>query len=166
MENASKALIIAAEVLIGLMIISVGVYLFNMFGEYSRSTNKAIEDTQISQFNNQFLKYEGKDCTIHDIASIINLAKKNNQEYALEAEDGKSDNTLYIQIDLNNEGTTTAKLEKKDDEYLISLIKTNDIIYTTDPATALTTSEIKYYKCTCSTNPNTKRVNYVFFEEK
>ena len=45
MENASKALIMAAEILIGVMIISVGVYLFNMFANYSSERYKKIEDT-------------------------------------------------------------------------------------------------------------------------
>ena len=40
MENASKALIMAAEVLIGVMIISIGVYLFNVFGQYSADNTK------------------------------------------------------------------------------------------------------------------------------
>ena len=35
MENASKALIMAASVLLGVMIISFAVYLFSTFGSYS-----------------------------------------------------------------------------------------------------------------------------------
>ena len=35
MENASKALIMAAGVLLGVMIISFAVYLFSTFGSYS-----------------------------------------------------------------------------------------------------------------------------------
>ena len=38
MENASKALIMAAEILVGVMIISIGVYLFNTLGQYSADT--------------------------------------------------------------------------------------------------------------------------------
>ena len=37
MENASKALIMAASVLLGVMIISFAVYLFSTFGSYSSS---------------------------------------------------------------------------------------------------------------------------------
>ena len=57
MENASKALIMAAEILIGVMIISIGVYLFNTLGQYSAETTAEMEETQQAQFNNQFLKY-------------------------------------------------------------------------------------------------------------
>ena len=39
------------------MIISIAVYLFNTFGQYSAETTAQIEETQITQFNSQFLKY-------------------------------------------------------------------------------------------------------------
>ncbi len=98
MENASKALIMAGEILLGVMLISIAVYAFNHFGGYSKETNQKIEDVQIAEFNQQFLKFYGqteypgelgnmeKDyirCTIHDIVSLANLAKKNNTEYEL-----------------------------------------------------------------------------------
>ena len=43
MENASKALLMVASVLLGLMIISVGVALFNSFGGSSASIMNKIE---------------------------------------------------------------------------------------------------------------------------
>lgn len=162
MENASKALIMAAEVLIGVMIISIGVYLFNVFGQYSADNTKRIEDTQISEFNNQFLKFygsrtndEGKvepiKCTIHDIVSLANLAKENNKNYGLEKEDNK---TRYIRIDIKN----NRNLEKKSNEDLVNLIKENSLM--SDGKNS------KYYRCTdCRINPNTNRVSYMEFVE-
>ena len=162
MENASKALIMAGEILIGIMIVSIAVYLFNMMGEYSRNTNKAIEDTQIAQFNSQFLKYEGStECTIHDIVSLANLANKHNKEYEIDSETGeKSDNTLYVQIDIKNVKTN---IERSSTD-LVGLIKNYSL--KTDPSTGTYTSETKYYKCIkCDINPNTRRVNYIVFTE-
>lgn len=162
MENASKALIMAAEVLIGVMIISIGVYLFNVFGQYSADNTKRIEDTQISEFNNQFLKFygsrtndEGKvepiKCTIHDIVSLANLAKENNKNYGLEKEDNK---TRYIRIDIKN----NRNLEKKSNEDLVNLIKENSLM--SDEKNS------KYYRCTvCYINTNTNRVSYMQFVE-
>lgn len=40
MENASKALLIAAEVLIGMMILSLAVYLFASFSRTSKRYSK------------------------------------------------------------------------------------------------------------------------------
>ena len=94
MENASKALIIAAGVLLGIMIISVGVVLFRSFGSSGAEIMGYIERVQVAEFNNQFYKYYGKvtnynettkqyeestiKVTSHDIVSIANLAQKNN----------------------------------------------------------------------------------------
>ena len=172
MENASKALIMAAEVLIGVMIISIGVYLFNVFGQYSADNTKRIEDTQISEFNNQFLKFygsrtndEGKvepiKCTIHDIVSLANLAKENNKNYGLENESGKKANTFYIQIYIKNKDYNLNRkniinnLEKYDD--LESLIKLNSLKIEKKENGEVKT-KTKYYECTqCDINPNTKR---------
>ena len=88
MENASKALLMVAAVLIGVMILSLGVYLFTVFGDTSSTIEKRLEQAQIDEFNSQFTKFEGLEkCTIHDIASIINLAKDNNKNYVYENDD-------------------------------------------------------------------------------
>lgn len=125
MENASKALIMAASILLGVMIIAIGVYLFSSYAQYSSNTYKKIEQAQIDQFNSQFLKYYGSEeitlkkydsdisqtkmvpilCTAHDIISLANLAQKNNQYYEIENEGKGSEASNYIQI----------KLEKVDD---------------------------------------------------
>ena len=155
MENASKALIMAGEILIGIMIVSIAVYLFNMMGEYSRNTNKTIEDSQIAQFNSQFLKYYGSitdnngntepiKCTIHDIVSLANLANKNNEEYELNETDD-----LYITIKIKNEVIN--------DKDMVELIKDNSLD---------STNNVKYFKCEeCNINQNTGRVKYMKFVE-
>lgn len=175
MENASKALIMAAEILIGVMIISAGVYLFNTFGSYSADATKKIEQSQIDTFNDQFLKYYGSvtkydetkqqdvvepvKCTIHDIVNLANLAKKNNTELGLENESGYASNTRYIQIDIKG----SKNLEKTKEEDLTKLIKDNDLAKDKD---SNITAETKYYKCTeANVNENTKYVNYMKFEE-
>ena len=184
MENASKALIMAAEILLGLAIISIGVYLYNTFGSYSKSTTSQIEQAQIAQFNNQFLKYYGSrtvvnggvekqepiKCTIHDIASIVNLARKNNTEYEVTE---KKDNNVYVQIEVEIKADTAngipalknENLEKKENN-LVELIKLYDIQKTAQIIGASTeyTVDTRYYKCTeCHINPITNRVDYMKF---
>jgi len=173
MENASKALIIAGEVLIGVMILSVAVYVFQMFAGYSEERYKEIEDRQIAAFNSQFLTFyglrtddEGKQtpikCTIHDIVSLANLAQRHNKEQQLEDNSGYSENTLYVQIDLNN----MRNIEKYTNDQLIQLIKQNDLQQVLDRETGKYETQTKYYKCTaCDININTGRVNYIHFQE-
>ena len=182
MENASQALIMAAEVLIGVMILSIGVYLFNVFADYSSDRYKQMEDTQIAEFNAQFLKFYGsntdasgkqvpKKCTIHEIVSLANLAQKYNLENNLIEEvtsGGKTffqkkanitlENSLYVQIDLGN----TNNLELKSNSDLVQIVKANDL---SEDATGKKT-EIKYYKCTvCEPRGNNKTINYMKFVE-
>ncbi len=59
MENASKAFIMAATMLLGLMIISVGVALFQSFSDLGRDTIQKVENYKISEWNNTYLKYYG-----------------------------------------------------------------------------------------------------------
>ena len=74
MENASKALIMAASVLIAIMVLSLGVYLFSIFGGTSQEITNIITESQISEFNSNFTKYEGKtDIRAQDIVSVANL---------------------------------------------------------------------------------------------
>lgn len=92
MENASKALIIAASIIVGVMVLSVGVAIFRTFSDFSQDTVQKMEEKQLSEFNNQFYKYygyiDGKQITVssHDIVTVANLAKQNNIKYDLQAE--------------------------------------------------------------------------------
>ncbi len=104
MENASKALLMAAGVLMGLMIMSLAVYLFASFGGTSGQIHENIEENQLSQFNSQFTSYVGKDnVTIHDVISMANLATQNNQNYEFDRRStGEvTGNDNYIQVLLN-----------------------------------------------------------------
>lgn len=60
MENASKALIMAGAVLIGIMILGSAIYLFNSFSDTTSNVVSVFEQKRISEFNAQFMKYENK----------------------------------------------------------------------------------------------------------
>ena len=71
MENASKALLMAAGVLIGVLILSLAIYLFVSFGQTSAEINEKNRKQQIVQFNSQYTVYLGRDdITIYDIRTI------------------------------------------------------------------------------------------------
>lgn len=121
MENASKALIMVAGVLIGIMILSLAVYLFATFGATSAEMHGQIEQDRINQFNAQFTLYEGKeDITIYDIITVVNLARDSNESYTLtEAKDSNYYITVNAALQTGNENN----LEKKDSQYLQNLIQ-------------------------------------------
>ena len=98
MENASKALIMAGGVLIGVLILSLMVYLFLSFGANSKEIYDRIEDNQLLQFNANFNVYEGRNnLTIHQVVSVASLAKENNEKYQYRADH-------QVQVILNNMG--------------------------------------------------------------
>lgn len=94
MENASKALIMAGGVLIGILIISLAVYLFTDFGSISAQINAQNAQKQIVEFNSKFTSYEGykdKDgnwkITIYDIITLAGYAKEYNEYYGKTGEE-------------------------------------------------------------------------------
>lgn len=107
MENASKALIIAGEVLIGVLILSLAAYTITLFGNYSKNLNTQISETQITQFNVHFVTFEGRaNISAQEIVSTINFAKQNNQKYNSQMGDDYYvevyvDGTNYLNEDIN-----------------------------------------------------------------
>ena len=118
MENASKALIMAAGTLIGVLIISLAVYLFTSFGTTSAEVNSRNARQQLVQFNTQYTSYIGRtDLTIYNVVTIANSAKENNSNYQ-----GLSnyDSTYEIIVKIANQ-----RIDTYTDQQMDELIKTN-----------------------------------------
>ena len=149
MENASKALLMAAGVLIGIMILSLAVYLFTTFGTSSAQMHKQIETDRLNEFNSQFTSYEGKDgITIYDVISVANLAKENNQYYELNSNEA-SENNFCVKVYIGNtsmEGNTT----EENNEIISKEVNT----------------EMSTYDCKAYISQKTGRVYKVVFTKK
>lgn len=70
---------IAGGILIGVLIISLGVYLFNNSSILSSSYSDKLSQDELNQLNNKFLIY-AKDLTPQEMVSIINLISENNKK--------------------------------------------------------------------------------------
>ncbi|MCI8640893.1 MAG: hypothetical protein HFJ59_03355 [Clostridia bacterium] len=112
MENASKALLMVGGVLIGLLIISLAVYLFADFGATSAEINAKNVQKQINAFNSKFTVYQGYtgDITIYDIVSLATYANENNVYY---------ENSPEEQIVVRIGGNQIQGLDEKDYNILI-----------------------------------------------
>ena len=55
MENASKALIIAGAILLSILLISLGIMIFNTAQDTTK--NSGMNQAQVASFNNKFTKY-------------------------------------------------------------------------------------------------------------
>lgn len=161
MENAARALTMAAGVLIGIMIISIAVYLFTSLGNTSSEIYSKVEQTKIDKFNSQFLKYYRLDtCTAHDIVSIANLAKNSNEYYELEEGSGYNyyvNVSVMDYIDNNGSKKKEAHFEKLNAAKYTEFIENN--------STNEEKSEIKYFTCTEILQSNiTGRVYQITFK--
>lgn len=76
MENTAKALIIAGGVLIAILLASLFTYLARTMADSTEPFYSMMDDNEIAEFNQRFLKYEDReDLTVQDVATIINLVK-------------------------------------------------------------------------------------------
>ena len=102
MENATKALLIAAGVLIGMIILSMGVYLFSGISSYMSETQEIIENNAINKFNTQFFNYqteENEELSFQDVITVANIAYDNNFENELTGDSYIGDGTTnYVQV--------------------------------------------------------------------
>lgn len=159
MENASKALLMAGGVLLGILILSLAVYLFSNFGGASSRIHDNIEENQTAQFNSQFTKYVGNEnVTIHDVVTMANLATENNKYYEMPKRGSiasGSDNYITVLLDgIQIEygyGNSQSEITQRYNNLLLTQV---------DDITA-TSSELKKYNVQVETSDITKRVYIV-----
>lgn len=130
MENASNALIIAGGVLIGVLILSLAVYLFADFGSTSAEINKKTEEQQLVQFNSKFTTYESteKKWTVYDVVTVAGYARENNKYYTDSESDGLVDNTYFennykITVRFESINGTTDNLQNYSTDYYNNAIQ-------------------------------------------
>jgi len=179
MENASKALIMAGSILIGVLIISLAVYLFATFSDYGEKQAATIAEKQIDEFNSNFYKYYGNETvrltatkevtrpiavTTHDILTLANLARQNNQNFFPDTYMRYPSSDMnayhrYIQVRVNDSVIAKRNAEQWDEEQRNTFAKSG--IEVEEQPEGLT----KYYKCTeMEISEQTKYVYKIVFE--
>lgn len=130
MENAVQALYMAAGVLIGVLIISLGVSLYGSLNSYVQDYQDEIDKFALQRFNEQFTKYINYDddtdemefvITIQDIITVANTAYENNKEYELTEH---RPNNYYVTINIKSAGLSN--LEKTINTKTVELLE-NDL---------------------------------------
>lgn len=80
MENASKALLIAGSILLAIMILSIGIILYNNYSETSEQYEKRLSTIELNQYNSNFEVFAGRtDITAQDIVTLANFVNNNNK---------------------------------------------------------------------------------------
>lgn len=170
MENASKALLMAAGVLIGVLILTLAVYLFISFGATSAELHELSQRNQLDEFNIQFTQYEGKsDVTIYDIVTVAGLARDNNEYYGL---DMPNENNYYVTVNFigRQNNLQLPQNEEKLKQLLTEenlVVNTDDSYHTIEGDSATdSNNRLPTYRCETVLNTTTGRVNVVNFYEK
>ncbi len=78
MENATKALLIAGSVLIAILLIAVGLKIFNSTSGTTEATKTTMDATAVAVFNNKFVSYLGTNKSKSQAISLLNLIIANN----------------------------------------------------------------------------------------
>ena len=80
MENASKALIIAGAILLAILIIGIGIYVFNNANSSVEEIGGSMSTVEIQSFNSQFESYQGKNKSGTQVKTLLqNVVAVNSQ---------------------------------------------------------------------------------------
>ena len=100
MENATKALLIAAAVLVAIIIISITLVIVNQGQEAASGAD--LSELEAAQFNSAFLSYEKSNLSTSQVNALLNTVfQHNKQELA-------SGDNRYVSITVKNGSTTLA----------------------------------------------------------
>lgn len=116
MENASKALIIAGAILISILIIALGVFIYNNAANTVKSAD--MTEYEMQSFNDKFQKYEGTQ-TGSSVKALIDTINANNS------------NSSNPQVKIDTSGTVKSKSD---------VVTGKTYTVTTSPATGYITT--------------------------
>lgn len=97
MENATKALMIAAAVLVAILIISLGIGIFTSASEQMGDMD--MSEYQIQQFNEKFTRYVGEKKSGTDVNALITTVFNHNM--------AQEDKTMGVQLIINADSTVS-----------------------------------------------------------
>ena len=102
MENASKALIIAGAILLAILIIGLGIFIYRQAANTVSDTG--MDQLAIQQFNGQFENYIKDNVSGTTVKSLIQLVKTNNA-----VENSSKTITLNYETGLNESGINSVE---------------------------------------------------------
>ena len=131
MENASKALLIAAAVLIVILLIAFGMRIFNANDDTGDQADQTAQSTSMQTFNARLTQYEGKNKTgrtVRDMVTTVNQLNESNPQHTITI---SSTNTI-----ISGSNSNYKFLGSNNNRYTVSLTYDNKTGY-------ITTVEIK-----------------------
>lgn len=109
MENATKALTIAASVLIAVVILGALLLTFNSLSSYQNTNTKNTREAQVIEFNNQYEIFNRKEVRGSDLYSLLNKVvdynRRKSEDVGKEDDEGKyiAYKSMTVSYDLKNQ---------------------------------------------------------------
>ena len=121
MENASKALIMAAGILIGIIVASLFAYEMYSVTKIGEAYGRDIDQNAASEFNAKFLKYSGINLNAQDIVTIKGYIYEYNiqspNQITIETKSIPSTTNLYSYL------MSTTNTQEADSEFLSKILE-------------------------------------------
>ena len=109
MENASKALLMTASMLIGVVLLSIGVYLVNSYKNFSKTYSESMEAQRLEQFNSEFTALSTRNnVSMHEILTLTNYANEFNFINDLETTDNQ-----FIKVNIKTKAINLTDLDRE-----------------------------------------------------
>lgn len=170
MENASRALLMAASVLVAIIIISTLVFMYNKLTNIPDEQENTKLVQQIDDFNKVYESYNRKDVYGTQLASLVNRMLDNNKKYSYsnEEESYKMDMVVIfkIQDDYFGKGETYDLNGIKSKMSTLQTKEESNKAIAGNSERPFTDFKRKLFKCTgIEYNEKTARVAKLYFEE-
>ena len=139
MENASKALIIAGAILLAILIISLGIMIYNQAAGVVN--NNSMTEAEVNSFNQKFEQYLGNNVRGANVNSLVSTVNTNNMSTDDDSERVSiTGGVIEENTNDNNAATTYSKTAQTGQTYKVEvtgyttggLIQTINITATTN----------------------------------
>lgn len=101
MENASRALLIAGEVLIGVIVLSIFAYAFQNVGAFAENYQERVEHQKTIEFNTKYTKYATGDDKYLYSEDVVDLVEQVLDWNATTVNDSEKINLILKKEDRN-----------------------------------------------------------------
>ena len=146
MENASKALIIAGAILLSILIIAIGMYIYNSSQNSINEAGSQISAQEVQSFNQTWEMYEG----VQSGANVRSLISK----MASNAKANEDENTRLPDLEYNADGSSSVTVTSE-----VGSINVDGF---NDARTAIQTRH--NYKVSLELDPDTALVSTIIVE--
>lgn len=164
MENATKALLISAAILIAILIISLIMIVYNEISDYYAAGHEEKEIQQLKEFNEIFNNYNRENIRGNDMLSLMNRIIDYNERLSYEVNnqyprmqvtievggyidkfkyDEDSSDTIFIGKTRGGQITNKLGIDRVEDKWLIAITEVENDLIANYPQFNLTSTKLQ-----------------------